>query len=319
MDEKILLSSYVIKIKNSDKTPQLLERIGESLDFLELFKGFTAHIFANIEKSIDYGTKSTTHLTLEKPIQDDTEEGDRRIYGFFSSGVSGEKYKIIDTNTNLPKVDVEPHDAAFRNIFFYLYVPRRKNKAFLILQRKSKFGIKGKLKEALTKYMRKSGLNAYRLHIDNILHSKVYQKMMENGNLKKVELIKNKIPNNIERYINNDENLEEVKGTFKSSFSSGTSLPSSWRKYIDKIYSSTQKKGTVEIPELDNDYDELEFELELNGKRKTFYMIKQHRIQPDIDVTSNVMYKDGQPTEESLLEQARELIDDITKIVPANA
>jgi hypothetical protein len=314
MDEKLLLSSYIVKIKDKEKKYQLMDKIGGTRDFLETFNEFTEFIFQNIEKLEDYGSKHTIHLTLESPATIDDSDG-RSIYGFFASGVSGERFKVIDTNTNEKEMDVKPHHAAFRNIFFYLYVPRLKNKAYLILQRKSKFGIKGKLNESLSKYLKTNGLHNYRLEINNVLHNKVYEKMMKHGNLKKVELIKNRIPGSLEKYMDNNQELEEIKGTFKSSFSSGISLPKTWKDFIDKIFKQTSPDGNVEIPELDNDYDDLEFELELNGKKKTFYMVKQHRIQPDIDVTQNLEIVDGEPTIDSLLVQSQEIVDDIIKII----
>ena len=43
--------------------------------------------------------------------------------------------------------------------------------------------------------------------------------------------------------------------------------------------------------------DEVEFELELNGKKKTFYVSNRTRIQPDVDVTRELDYgANGQPT-----------------------
>ncbi len=313
MDEKILLSSYIVRIKDKEKKYHLLEKIGGTRDFLMLFKDFTEFIFENIEKNIDYGAKHTIHLTLESPAIIDDSDG-RSIFGFFSSGVSGERFKVIDTTTNEKEMDVQPHHAAFRNVFFYLFVPRLKTKAYLILQRKSKFGIKGKVHQSLYNFMRNNGLHDFKLELNNVLHNKVYEKMMHNGNLKKVELIKHRIPSSLEKYINNNQELEEIRGTFKSTFSSGVSLPKTWKDFVDKIFKQSSKEGQVEIPELDNEYDDLEFELEHNGKRKIFYIRKQHRIQPDIDVTQSLQMVDGEPTVESLLVEAQGIVDDIINI-----
>lgn len=315
MDEKILLSSYVLKLKDNEKRAQTFSQFNGDLDFLDVFKDFTDDIFENIQISEDSNRQHSTHLTLDSPALNDLEDS-RKIYGFFSSGVSGEQYKVINTETNEEELKVKPYHAAFRNVFFLLYVPRLKSKAYLILQRKAQFGIKGKLYKTINEYLRKRGLINYRLEINNILHNKVYRKMMDEGKLKRVELIKNKIPSSIENFIYNNEELEEIRGTFKSSFTSRTSLPDTWKDYLDRLFRQrNDQNGSYEIEGLDNDYDDLEFELELNGKKKTFYMVKQHRIQPDIDVSANISYEDGEPTVESLIEQAEEIIYDITQIV----
>jgi hypothetical protein len=316
MDEKILLSSYVVKIKDLDKVYHNLSHIDGSVDFINLFQDFTNEIFTTIQKSSDIKGLHTTHLTLDEPIKHDNEDA-RRLYGFFSSGVSGEKYKVVDTTTNEKELEVEPHHAAFRNVFFYLYIPPLKSTGYLILQRKAQFGIKLRLNSALNKYLQDKGLHRFRLELNNVIHNKVYRKMMDEGRLKRVELIKNKIPRSIEKFMENNEELEQIKGTFKSSFTSRTSLPDTWKSYIDGLFKQrNSQNGTVEIQGLDNDYDDLEFELELNGKKKTFYMVNQQRIQPDVDITNNVEFKEGEPTVESLIQQAKELIEDITQIMP---
>lgn len=316
MDEKVLLSSYVVKIRDNKKNYHHLSHIDGSVDFIKLFEDFTSEIYETIEKTTDFKGGHTTHLTLEEPINKDPNEL-RSFYGFFSSGVSGEKYKVIDTTTNEKELEVEPHHAAFRNVFFYLYVPKQKNKAYIVLQRKSNFGIKLRLTRALNNYLKKRDMTKFRIELDNVLHNKVYRRMMDEGRLKRVELIKNKIPSSIEKYIENNEELEEVKGTFKSSFTSRTSLPDRWKDYLDRLFKQrTSQNGSIEIKGLDNEYDDIEFELELNGKKKTFYMVNQQRIQPDVDITNNVEFKEGEPSLASLVKEAKELIDDITKVIP---
>jgi hypothetical protein len=315
MNDRILLSSYAVKIRDDDKNYHDLSNIDGSIDFIDVFNKFCIEIFKSIKRIEGVKGSYITHLTLESPALLD--KNARMICGFFSSGVSGEKYNLVDTETNVKELSVEPRHAAFRNVFFYLFVPQNKNTAYLILQRKSQFGIKLRLNWALNDYLKLNGLHKFKLELNNVIHNKVYKKMMKEGNLKKVELIKKRIPRSIEQYMNNNEELDEIKGTFRSSFTSRTSLPDSWKDFLDKMFQQrNSNNGTVEIQELDNDYDDLEFELELNGKKKTFYMINQQRIQPDIDVTPNVEFEDGEPTQDSLLQQAQEIISDIVQIIP---
>lgn len=319
MDDRILLSSYTIKISGKDKNYHILSNINNSFDFITLFKQFTDDIYQNINRTLDGQSRHTVHLTLED-IAKFEETDNRRLYGFFSSGISGERYKVVDTLTNEEEMDVQPHHAAFRNVFFYLYVPQQKNVAYLILQRKSQFGIKLRLRSVLNQYFIDKGYNDLTLQMNNILHTRVYRKMMTDGKLKKVELIKRKIPRSIEEFMNNNEQLEEIKGTFRTSFTSRTSLPESWKDYIDRRFrQQNSQNGTIEIQNLDDNYTDLEFELELNGKKKTFFMMNQQRIQPDIDVTQNIIFENGEPTVDTLIQQAKELINDLTQTSPTNA
>ncbi len=318
MEDRILLATYVVKIFDNNKNQQILSRFNGTDDFLIQFRNFTHHILENIDQLPDQSGRHTIHLTLEEPAAVD--EDDRVIYGFFSSGVSGERYRLVDTNTNESEMDVEPYHAAFKNVFFYFSIPRERNIGYLILQRKTQFGIKTKLIPAINSFITQAGYSNYKVHINNLVHHSVYRRMMDEGNLRKVDLIKRRIPRSLESYIQNNEEAEEIQGTFRSSFSSRTSLPQSWKEYIDRIFRQhNTNNSTLEIQGLDDQFTDLEFQLELNGKQKTFYVVNRQRIQPDIDVTQNIEFENDEPTLDSLINQAVDLINDMLDIAPGNA
>src|ERR1035437_438858 len=289
--EKILLSTYSIKIKDQ-KNDQIISAFNGTDDFLPLFNDFTKDIFQNVRKTTDESGNHTLHLTLEVPSIID-EEG-RCIYGYFSSGISGDLYRVVDTKTNEPALNVERHHAAFREVFFYLFIPRAKTIGYLVLQRKAKFGIKLELQEAVRIFMNKQGFKKYRFQINNFLHNSVYLKMMELGNLKKVELIKRTIPDSLEKYLSTDGKVAEIPGILKTSFNSSTSLPKNFKDLINGLFiKKNSPNNRIEIENIDEQFDEIEFQLELGGKKKTFYITNRHRIQPDVDVSENVDFKDG--------------------------
>ncbi len=313
---KILLSTYVVKILDNNKNIQILNHFNGSDDFLKTFEDYLNAIFTNIRAESDNSGTSSLHLTLESPPTIDLAK--RRIYGYFSSGVSGDEYQIRDLATQDNLLDVEAGHAAFRNLFFYIQIPTERNSAALILQKKAKYGIKTIFKRTINAYMKERGYQMYKVEVNNLLHGKVYRRMIEHGNLKKVELIKKRIPTTIEEYYQNGGNPQEIPGTLKTSMSSGTSLPEAYRSLVDKLFRNPDLER-VEINGIDEEFDELEFELELNGKKKTFYITNKQRIQPDIDVTNQLeMNVDGSPTTESLLIQCEELVQDIIEIRPQN-
>ncbi|AZB33768.1 hypothetical protein [Chryseobacterium bernardetii] len=316
MNERILLASYAVRIKHK-REDAYLSAFNDVDDFYNLLKKFFNYIFTNVNQLKDRLGNETIHLTLDElPIFDDSK---RIFYGYFSSGVSGDNYKIkeISSNTTLLDVDKKNH-ASFRNVFFYFYIPKNKKIGYLILQRKTHFGIKTKLDPALNGFLAKEGYMQNYLELKNIIHVSVYNHMMKFGKLKKVELVKNRIPNSLEDYMNNNQNYEEAKGSFRTSFSSRTSLPSHWKSYIDKLLRK-ELNETVEIDGLDDSFSDLEFQLDLNGKQKTFYIKNRHKVQPDVDVTNNIDFENEIPKIESLVKNAQELIDDIIKLVPKNA
>ena len=140
--------------------------------------------------------------------------------------------------------------------------------------------------------------------------------MITDGNLKKIDFIKRRIPSSIEEYYRNGGTPEQIPGTLKTSMlsSSSGSLPQNFKMFVDNLFTNPDRER-IEIEGVDEDFDEVEFELELNGKRKTFYVMHRNRIQPDVDVTSQIEFTEqGEPTLESLIQQSEELITDIIEL-----
>tara|TARA_B100002049_G_scaffold88502_1_gene65181 strand:- start:1160 stop:2101 length:942 start_codon:yes stop_codon:yes gene_type:complete len=310
--DRILLSTYILKIRDRQKNDQILSRFNGEDDFLRIMENYLNSIFQTILATADTRDTTAIHLTLDAPPHVNIEN--RSIHGFFSTGISGEQYDIKDVKSRETIVEVQKNHAAFRNIFFYLKIPTERDNGALILQRKAKFGIKTILKKTLNRYVKEQGYQNYTVYINNIVHGRVYETMITHGNLKKVDFIKRKLPSSIEAYYNNDLREDQIPGTLKTSMLSPTSLPQNYKNFVNNLFTNPDRER-IEIDGIDEDFDEIEFELELNGKRKTFYVKHKNRIQPDIDVTNDVeLSEQGQPTTESLIRISDELIVDIIQL-----
>ncbi len=285
-------------------------------DFFDLFHDFLTHIFENIRSEDESATaRNTKHLTLAEPPA--VNRTTRIIHGYFSSGISGDEYTIVDTATQDELLDVQTGHAAYRKLFFYISIPPSRDSAALVLQRKAKYGIKGLLDKALNRYIREQGYSGYKSVLSNVLHGRVYTRMIDEGKLSKVELIKRRIPSSIEQYYENGGNLNQIPGTFKTSIMSPSGLPQTFKNFVHRAFSNPNRER-IEIEGIDDEFDEIEFELELNGKKKSFYVAQRHKIQPDVDVTHLLEIIDNVPTTESFVVQAEELIRDIIDIRPAD-
>lgn len=314
---KILLSTYILKVIDNEKNEQILSHFNGTDDFLQIFENYLNDLLTNIRNESDLGNTTTLHLTLEAPPLVDTAQ--RRIYGYFSSGVSGDEYQIRDLETQDSLLNVERDHAAFRNLFFYCQMPIGARTGALILQRKSKYGIKTIFQRTIRRYLSEQGYQAYKIQVNNLLHGRVYRRMIEDGNLKRVDLIKRRIPSTIEEYYDNNEQVDQISGTLKTTMiSSGPSLPLAYRNLVDRLFRNPNFER-IEIEGVEDEFDEIEFELELNGKKKTFYVANKNRIQPDVDVTNQLRYDENQnATIESLIEQCEELVQDIIDLRPPN-
>ncbi len=311
--DKTFLATYLLKIQDNNKNDQILSCFNSSDDFINIFQDYLYDLLQNILDTSDRRETSSLHLTLESPPIVDI--NNRRIYGYFSSGISGEEYLIKDLESNDSILNVNRNHGAFRNLFFYINIPTNRNFGSLILQRRAHFGIKTILQKTLNQYIKSQGYQIYRIFLNNVVHHNVYRRMMDEGNLKKVDLIKRRIPSSIEKFYKNGNNPEQIPGVLRTSMSSSTSLPDNYKFLINNLFTNPSNEN-IEIAGIDEEFDEIEFELELNGKKKKFYIANKHKIQPNIDVTSSLIYEDGVPTTESLVLQCEELVNDIINIQP---
>jgi hypothetical protein len=257
---------------------------------------------------MDSKDSTTIHLSLDEMPVIDKER--RCIYGFLSSGVGGENYKIKDTNTNEEMFAVKSNHAAFRDVFFYLQIPKSKTVGALILQRKSRFGIKTAFLKGINLHARNLGYQGLYIQINNVIHGQVYRKMIQEGNLKKIEFIKRKIPKYIELYYSNNGEVDKVPGVLKTTMSAAK-LPDNFKEFVDRLF-SINRDDRIELKDIDDDFEEIEFELELHGRKKTFYVMHRNKIQPEIDVTNEIQRdSNGNPTVESLVAQCDSLIEEV--------
>lgn len=312
--KKVLLSTYLVKIKDRQWHYQYLNRFNLSRDFLDVLSEYLDSLLnSNIQEQLD-SEQSSIHLTLTKKPTIDRKN--RCIYGYFSSGVSGEEYPIKKIDSKKTVFEVKKDEAPFKDLFFYFYIPKETENGYLILQKKRNYGVKTILDKTINQYLAQQENNDYRVLINNLVQGAVFEKMITEGNLKKIEFIKKKLPSSIEELFSNPNKIiSEKGGTIKTSISSssGSGLGSIFKNFIYNYYKNKiEPTAKLEIEGVEDEFDEIEFELELDKKKKTFYVSNRNRIQPDLDVSKLLEYdSNGIPTTESLIREAKILIEEI--------
>ncbi|RZK44700.1 MAG: hypothetical protein EOO61_02860 [Hymenobacter sp.] len=320
MDNKVLLAVYGVTITSGSDT-QIPSDFGGSVDLLKLFHKFADFVFVNVQK-LEQENRNSYALTCSAPPRIVIE--DRESYGFFKAGRDGEAFTVAKFNAAKPEVKPESIDVTrdshiIRDAFFYMQVPGRQKKAYLVLQRSHSQGIKGLVNRLFQKFMAAEGLQKYRMNLENLVDDKVFVHMLDNGHLKEITVIKNRIPLNIKEVHSKDDGVLMGEGTVKAVYQAPDLSPT-WREWSLDLMSGKRKMNAVdgdprvriELGGVTEYVNEVSFRVELKQKQKTFHLVNSERTQPDIDVTENVrLGADGKYIMEDLLMQARELINDV--------
>lgn len=317
--KRVLLSTYSLRIFDHTNTPVNLDNFNNEKNFYKFLDGFFLEVYKTIKKNPNISDKSTLHLKLKNKAI--TDNDNRSIYGYLSSGVGGDKFTVIAEDEIEPAFEADPDKhITFRDLFFYIETPPQKDYAYLIIQRTKSLGGKYILQSNLTKYLQEKSYLGFKAVIFNSLDKRVYNKMIEHGNLKKIDFIKRRIPNSMEEYYNNPSNEYSSKGTLTTTIQARVSLTTYWKNFVNALYLNSGTNSKLEISDGTENYDEIDFTLEYNGKIKTFHIQNQGRTQPDIDVTQDVDFPEGsnEPTTESLVKISQELVRDVLTLKPLN-
>ena len=309
---RILISTYTIVISNRKGDRQLIDKFNQTDDFFKFFLDFLEHILHNIQRQRVGSTDNWRKLTLSEPCGVIDEK--RELHGYFKSGVTGDEYDIAEEGVDEEVAyRVTPTDTTFRELFFYCYIPKSRKEAYLAVQRKPRLGVKGMLEVTLNEFLKLKGYQDSRLKLYNYLDKKVFDAMMNRGRITQIGMITkrmNALPE--DAFEGEGESAEYVKGEVQTILKS-RHFPLAYKRYLKDLY-KPKIDTSVELDQIDNElkgYDEIEFQLELDGKKKKFYIANRQRTQPDIDVTNKLEFNSGSPTEMSLIEVCRELILDM--------
>jgi len=260
---------------------------------------------------------TTLNLTLTQPPIVISDE--RIIYGYFDAGVSGQDIMVKNRHTKLEvfKGDRDNH-GLYKNLFFYISIPFKSDSAYLILQKKSRFGVKSAFTTLLKKWIKQRGYSDTYISVNAVLNGTLFNKMLSHGKLKKINFVVNHIPNHIEDYIKNNENPSLKDGYMTTTIESKNGLSESFVNFAKIQYLKTDRNALVEFNGDEKEYDEIQFELELNGRRKTFYANNRNKTIPDIDVTYEIDkdQKTGEPLLNSMLKKCAEIVEDTFVIRP---
>jgi hypothetical protein len=295
----INLNIYKFELLNKVKEQQVLSFYNEEEDFLDTMDDFLSYVFQNIRDYIDVQGKYRT-FTLANPQKKNQEK--RIISGFFDSAYTGESGKIKDRKTNSVKFNVDQKDLFSKDFFFLIYVPKGTKFGFLIVQRKENHGVKSIFESAFNNFMRMKGVSNYSLLLKQAPPRYFIQNFLENGRLKEFKLIEDNLQ---EEFSEQKFDFGREERTFKVSKSRESQI---LKEVLIELYNSFDVEAE-KIHFLDKGkFDEISFVLEYKGTTKTFYVRNKEKIRSNIDVSNQIEYVNGEPSMESMVNVALEIL-----------
>lgn len=294
------LNIYKFELLNKIKEQQVLSFYNEEEDFLDTMDDFLSFIFKNIRDYIDTQGKYRT-FTLGQPQRKNQEK--RIISGFFDSAYTGESGKVKDRGTNTVKFSVDKKDLFCKDFFFLIYVPKGKKYGFLIVQRKENHGVKSIFESAFNNFMRMKGVSNYNLILKQAPPRYFIQNFLENGRLKEFKLVED---DSNEKFSEQRFDFGREERIFKVNVKSRESHI--LKEVLIELYNSFDVEAE-KIHFLDKGkFDEVSFVLEYKGTTKTFYIRNKEKTRSNIDVSSQIEYVNGEPSMESMINVALEIL-----------
>jgi len=193
-------------------------------------------------------------------------------------------------------------------IYFYLKIPKNRKFEYLVIEKKGNYGIKQLFSESINDFFYKNAIDL-KISFNNFLVSSVFQKIISQGVIKEIEFVKHELPNDLTDLLDKGHTTKQISGKFKKVFIAPSGFPI--KSLLNKLYWRSGRTDMVEIPEIDEKYNEVSFEISYNGSKKTIFMKNIGQNTPDFNVTDELEYENGRPTIESLVRQTEILIHDM--------
>lgn len=231
------------------------------------------------------------------------------IDGMIESGDYGTQEDIIDIETGKPKYTKTTSDAALIPFYFMIYIEPNTNEGYLILERIGNIGILSVLDKAIRSYIgpllnEHLTLNIFPYLVPEILE----MNLAAVGGAKKVVL------KGVDK-----KQFKDMQPTQNfTGCTTEVSFIAPRNKFIQEVKNvidSLKGKQDNQPYKVNNvECQDVAFELDLNGNRRTISVAKMTSIGMNIDITQRVITDNtGYPTYKSLSKESNILLSYLTK------
>lgn len=279
------VSTFKFFVSNRSGEKHFLANLPGNLDFQDLFEEFCKDIFSNIKNFNEKGKDKS--LTLKEPHTINEEK--RCVFGRFDAGTTGDPVDINHPETNETNYSVSAAELQARILNFYAQIPRNRQEGYIILQRKSNHSIQKSFEDCFNSFLVRKGFegeNRITFKLTPAPNFKLMERMMNNGELKEVNLHRNLIPTSFSELFEDSSTSNFGTTTTQLKFNKGA-VKGNIKDVLSNIYGKNYT-GDEQVEIDGNFYDEVTFTFYLDKVTKTFYVHDKSKIRSEIDITSMV-------------------------------
>lgn len=226
------------------------------------------------------------------------------IDGIIESGEYGTQEEIINIETGEAKYTKTKNEAALMPFYFMIYVEPNSNKGYLVLERIGNNGIFSVLTKAIRDFIVPQLIDQFMINFSPYLVPEILKiNLAAVGGAKKVVL----------RGVDSSQ-FKAMKPDFNfSECTTEVSFIAPKNKFIQQVadvFNYLRGKNNNEPYKVNNiECQDVAFELDINGSRRTVTVARMTNIGMNIDITKHVCNDaTGYPSYESLFEQANVII-----------
>lgn len=231
------------------------------------------------------------------------------VDGIIESGDYGTQEEIIDIETGNPKYTKTTTDAALVPFYFMIYIEPNSQEGYLILERIGNIGILSVLEKAIREFIGPQMSERLTLNIVPYLIPEVLEMNLSAAEGAKKVILKG---------VNTNQFKNIQADTVFSDCKTEVSFVAPKNMFIPKIKSvidSLTGKKENELYKVNNvECQDVAFELDINGSRRTISVAKMTSIGMNIDITKKITTNTtGYPTYKSLFQEAHNILSYLIK------
>lgn len=299
---------YRVAIVNKAKEEQSLSNFNGQNDLLEVCNQYYHSLRKNRREYYDNQGKKRT-FSINTKI--DFLRTDRTLITRFDSAFTGNEVYIRNAETNSLNYKVNKDELQSLSLFSLCHIPKKSKYGYVVFENKANHGVKVAFERGFQSFLNASGYEDYRVVMTPALNYNYLSNFIVNGKLKKLRLIENTLKKDVQLSLWNDldrnckdKDIRELK--FRSKTEN-----SIYKKELHNLFFT--KMNEYEKIQFMNTYviDDISFEINYKGASKVFYMKDRGRMRAIVDVSSQLMYEEGQPTYDSMVKTSIKLINEI--------